>query len=669
VTRFSVEGAAPTPPGPLLTSPVLEGAASAAPWLRGSAALQTGTVGRTGYSVLRSAGWVALVAALLTAAGALLPLPPEWLRAENSFYATLHFALANRLRAGRDIIGTFGPLGFLFVPVYFPDTFAWLLGLRALLAATTCWTLAWIGYVAWRGPWGAAIAVGGCAPFLASPDVWFLLVPLLAALIELPQRPAPRALQLALGAAIGVIALIKFSFLVNAVAVLAPLTAVALLVRRRLPVVTTAAAVSAAAAWVATGHAVADWLPYLDWSREITDGYPSAMWLRPDPALTADALRVGAALLAAGALVAWRHRRWRGWVFVPVLAAVLVLFFKAGFMRPDVHVYITCFGLLVIAVLLALLWGPGPLRVAIASVLIALLPGRLWMHTIAAVGPPTLFFPPVFPPQAVERLIAGVSELCAGAFAVRHAGTLQGLRTRVPLPTLHGSIDVYSYDQEIPLAYADHYRPRPVYASYMAWTPRLARANADALRGDRAPRWILFRVSPLDGNVPALDDAPSWPLLLTGYHFSQNLGGFALLERRTMPLDWHLEPLERMATSTDALVPVPAAGRAPIWARIDVRETWRDALVRSLIAAPPATLVLAYGDGQARRYRFNATLARDGFLLSPLVDSTADFVALATAPNDALPERRVTALMVTDIDRCPMDVEFFRLVIDDAPAS
>jgi len=601
----------------------------------------------------------------------MLPLSPVSIR--EGFYATLHLGAATG--TSTQLISTFGPLGFLFYPVYFPATFAWLLALRAALAGATCWALAWIGYAEWEGPWGAALAVGACAPFLAVDDVWFIVLPLLATLVELVARPAPAALWLALGAAIGLASLIKFTFFIAAVAALTPLTVAALLARRRVPLVATAAVSAAAVAWMASGGGWAAWLAYLDWSaRDISAGYSSAMQLPADPGLTKHAAAVSAAVWTGGVLLAWRRLRWGGWTVVLSLAAVLFLFFKAGFVRADVHVYITCFGLLVCAGLLALLWGHRPWQILSAALLIGLLPGRLWLHTVAVAGPATRYdFRPIYPLQAVERLVDGVAALRVGAFPAAHAQAVATIRKANPLPPLHGTIDTYPGDQSLLLAaYEADFRPRPVFQSYMAYTPRLAHANADALLTDRAPEWILFRVGPIEGGLAALDDAPSWPLLLTRYHLAQDLGFYALLQRRVTPIGWHLEPIESVTTQTDAVVAVPSAAVDPVWARIDIHQTERDAVMETLLAAPQIYLEVSFDGLWRDYYRVVPALARDGFLLSPLVKTTADFVQLETGQTEALLAHNVVALRVHGFAAGPrvVDVQFSRLVLDsDRPVA
>ena len=532
------------------------------------------------------------------------------------------------------------------------------------MAVAICWTLAWIGYAAWRGPWGAALAVAACTPFFASPDVWFLILPLLAALMELAGRPAPAALRLVLGAAIGLASLIKFTVLLAAIGVLAPLTAAAVLARR-VPLLTIGALIGGGIAWAATGHGWSDWLAYLDWSgREISLGYSNAVQLPADRQLTEHAVAVTAGVWAAGALLAWRRLRRAAWAIVIALATTVFLLFKAGFVRADVHVFITCFGLLAIALLLALLWSHRPLRLAIAALLIALVPGRLWLHTLAVLGPPELYFPAIFPRQAVQRLLDGTTALRNGSLLNAYTKTGVDLRAANPLPALRGTIDTYPGDQALLFAYGADFRPRPVFQSFMAYTPRLAHANADALLGDAAPQWILFRVAPSDNQFPTLDDAPSWPILLTHYDFSERAGGFAILQRRATPRAWRLEAIDAVATHTGAEIAVPSAASGPIWVRIDVRETARDALVGTALHGPIVRIVVTLTDERAVTYRIVPALARDGFLLSPVILSTTEFVGLLQGNGPGAPQ--VARFRVSDFadEHRPVEVQFFRFIAD-----
>jgi hypothetical protein len=620
------------------------------------------------------ASWSALAAALLVAAGALLPVPPQFLQnqIDSSFAATLHFGAAHGYAVGSRLISTYGPLGFVFSSLYAPETFAWLLGLRAALAAVTCWALAWLGYAAWASPWAAAIAVLACVPFLALPDVWLLTLPLLALLIELgSERRAPLALRLSLGAAIGIASLIKFTFLLAASVALAPLIVSEALMRRRISLLAIAAFAAAALGWIASGQPLGAVLPYLDWSlRDISSAYPSAMQMPADTSLMLHAAGVSLAVLIGVALLARRRGRAAGSALIVATAGIVFLLWRAGFVRADAHVYITVFGLLVAAVLLALLWDGGQRHIAVSVLLIALFPGALYLHASALQGTPWGDFRPIRPDQAIGRLAALPLVVSGDALARAHRQRMADIRTANPLPELAGTVDAYPHDQAVALAYGLDVRPRPVFQSYMAYSPRLARANADYLLSENAPEWILFRISTINSRLPALDDATSWPRLMTRYRITAEAGAYAVLQRRTPPLPWHLEQLAHVDTMTGDTVAVPPTADGPIWARIDVQTTRRDAVVGALLVPPVVAIGVALSDGKQLTHRLVPALAREGFLLSPLVEDTADFIRLMSMDPDLFSRSSVAALAVQVLpapgiadEPRPMRVEFFRLVV------
>ena len=73
-----------------------------------------------------------------------------------------------------------------------------------------------------------------------------------------------------------------------------------------------------------------------------------------------------------------------------------------------------------------------------------------------------------------------------------------------PIPEAPGSADVFQALSGLAVVHGLDYRPRPVFQSYAAYTPTLAKYNADFLKSDRAPQFVHA----LTGKLVARDRAP-----------------------------------------------------------------------------------------------------------------------------------------------------------------
>ena len=336
---------------------------------------------------MRAAGWVVLALAVAFAMAAQLPLQPFFLETslDNSFAAVLNHAAAQTAAQRPRLIGTYGPLGFAQFSLYLPETYGWVLAVRAALAAALCWALGWLGWAAWASPWGPAVLLLLGAPLLGNGDAQaFLLFTLVAAIELVPGRPPPRLLRVVLGVAFGVLAVTKVTFVTAAIVTLGPL-AVAAQRQRRLPLTALTALATVAACWLLLGFGWGEWVAYLDWSlREITPGYSQAMQLRSTRWMVWHAVGVSGALWVWLTALAWR-RVPSGWWAPPLAyAGVLLLQFKTGFVRADIHVYITAFALLLQGMVLAVLLGRR--AAAVGALLVAALPGALLWHAFSANG-------------------------------------------------------------------------------------------------------------------------------------------------------------------------------------------------------------------------------------------------------------------------------------------
>ena len=78
-------------------------------------------------------------------------------------------------------------------------------------------------------------------------------------------------------------------------------------------------------------------------------------------------------------------------------------------------------------------------------------------------------------------------------------------------------VDLLMTDQGIVLAMGLHYDPRPVFQSYSAYTPELARRNEAHFANANAPRFVILKMQPIDGRLPMQEDGLALTMLLRRY--------------------------------------------------------------------------------------------------------------------------------------------------------
>jgi hypothetical protein len=418
---------------------------------------------------------------------------------EFSWQLVLHLTAVHHLQWGRDALFTYGPLGFLCVPLPI-SPYTWLLGLLFVAAATCALAAAlllalgrWLplplaGVAALLG----VLLAGSLAPEAAS------LAGLLFAGLALGGAFGPRATRLApalVAAAAALLLLVKASAGIElAVALPCLLAAEPHRLLRRGVAAAAAFAGALALAWLAASQSLAGFPVWLRGAFQVASGYAEAMAIddpvrRWDYAAFTGYVAVFWLVFAAGADRSCRRR-------LASLAALLVLagvvFAKAGFVRRSGgdHPAMT-FSFLLIAPLMVPWrprWRPLGLALALAPALVLVFSREI---------PPRQLFDLA---ARVEGLAREVSTLVRpGALAQMEAAVRARVRGLVPLPApllaeLRGHrVHVDPHDAAIAWAYGFDWAPVPVFQSYSAYTPELDRLNAQRLADPAGPDRILRR--------------------------------------------------------------------------------------------------------------------------------------------------------------------------------
>jgi hypothetical protein len=579
---------------------------------------------------------------------------------------------------GTDLAFTFGPTSVLATG-YYSDLFAYLdlgVGIFISLSFALClWALI-LSAAGRRTDSNAllsvlltlAVALAFALCSLRDTQAYALAVATFLAFIRV--RNGSRLLIIAAicgAAALGPLAIAKTSYATVAVYLLIFADFDALL-RRRLPLATPTLLASTLIAYLLMGQSLSALPRFVSMQGAVAAGYSEAMSLPSNLVEIACFLCLG---LLSGCVVLLAERRQlidngraRRAIALTVRAAAMggfgFIIWKASFVRHDViHALV---GWQVVGAALTIYSVSIPWRRGVAALGATAL--SLGLITMTVLAPARWAI--AASPQDPVRGYSGFLTSMLDAGPRQHYGELVSylrdpadwhrkadrakeeawarVRQTLPLPALSGTIDTVPSNQVALLAHGLNYRPRPVFQEYTTYTAHLIEANRAFFAGARAPEWLLLKPETLDERYPALTEGPLWPDFLRSYRPADRAGDLALLRRRPEPLPNLLGTPRAMTLRLDT--PLPIEPEAPLFAQLRVRLTLIGQALNMFYRPPIITIRVRFRDGTERGFRLIRQIAAKGFVLSPMIASSDDYLSLARGEPTADPAKVVGAITV-----------------------
>jgi len=566
-----------------------------------------------------------------------LPVDPHW-------QVVLHHAFEAGWTFGRDVVFTFGPLGFLdarapvagALPYYLAADLA-TAGFLLLVVATAVRRL--------RRPPRLSLLLLACFTFGAyrsPPHLSLLCLPafLLPALAYLESG------RTAWLAAAGLVAVLAFHVKINAAFVLGALFLGLVLIElvraeRRHGILVA----SGACGLVFLASVVllpVDPLGYVRGGLHFVTAYPETMYLPPrgiEHRLWMAVLTLGAvaALLLVHArrlLASPRHALGAG-----LVAVELFVLFKQGFVRADLvplHVpaYMQ-FSLVVLGVWL--LFAPDFLRRGVAAVVVLALAFSFAPH--AEQLRPEILWQRIQRPVTYAQEAFGEDRSTRTAFPSSRPALPLSLRNRIG----GAPVDVMSFESALPLLEGLDYRPRPVLQSYAALDPYLDGLNARLYRSEDAPRFVLFVAATIDDRYPFFDESATRLALLQHYDVVDAGPRFVLLERARPPRRVVRQDLASGRARIGHRLRVPD-GDGLVSLRAEVRYSLLGRLSLLLYQPPPLSLTFFLEGGRSATYRLPRPLVGGGVFVSRFVASREHAEAFLRRRFEELPRVRAVRL-------------------------
>lgn len=497
-----------------------------------------GKVTRVALTVLRI---VAALALCLTVLAVFIPLNPlmpvpgldtSWMMAMNQ-------AVAQHLVFGRDIIFTFGPYASIYTELYHPAADWRMIWGSSFLGLAYCVLLLFLG----KGQRFYGLLFYGLflAGLMNSRDTLLFSYPLIMALVvyrmTLPDghtmklhlaKPFENSFAI-LFAPLGLLPLIKGSLL--PICGVTTALCCGLLWQCGKKVLAYAAMGATAAScvlfWAAANQPILALPRFILSTQQSISGYTEAMAFPGDPWEYFLYIFASAVILLVLILTAHGPGISR-WFLGAAFTLFLFTAFKSGFVRHDQWHIVTAESSILAAALL-LLFVLGERRALLPVLMAALVWTYVDHKTVPAMA------------NEVSRNFRGTFErpyqgarkrLTDGELKKEYDQHLAAIHSEFPIPRMSGTADIYSFNQSWLLASENTWAPRPVVQSYSAYTPELAQRNFLHLESAGAPDNIIFRVEPIDGRLPSLEDGLSWPALIDGYSVTRLDPQAAYLRKR-----------------------------------------------------------------------------------------------------------------------------------------
>ena len=513
---------------------------------------------------------------------------------DPSWNAALNMGVVHGLAWGRDLVFTYGPLGFLATRGYWYAgtwTLALVYGFASQLALLG---LLWSGA---RRSFGVVIGtlvifvvaayLGDAPPAIAfAAAVWAL-------------RPGARsrrqvvAFAVALGLYTGMQLLIKLNYGVTIlVLALVALIAMPQAPRRReaIGAYLGATGAGALALWFAAGQPLGALPDYVHASISVASGYSSALSLGT-PSLNWQYPAFAVVCVAGLAAIVLATRPWprRSRIGVVVLWAVVAFaFFKEGFIRHDLSHSVIPFGVF-LAALLVVPWDRSR-RLRVAGLVVVALPFLVITHSLRP-GLGDIVSPVTRAENAWHDVETAFSP------GRRHALERQG-RTQIaaaePLPArvrsaVRGqSVWVAPFEEAVAWAYRLRWRPVPTFQTYQVDTRYLDSQGARRLSGKHAPERILLGPGPPTPEIITTWQPPQtlWEMVC---RYRKLIGGsqWSVLARgRNRCGRTHLVRTVRATLDEPVRVPRPRTRHAIVSVRIHGLELRGVELARAAVFKP-----------------------------------------------------------------------------------
>lgn len=370
---------------------------------------------------------------------------------------------------------------------------------------------------------------------------------------------------------------------------------------------------------------------YIKGALEIVNGYVDIMSLPGNAYAVAEKkinvlfLLMGVAYLVA-AIISFRKKRWDNIFFAGVAMLFLFLLRKQAITRNDWGHYLEFFS----ASSLVLFSGAVLLEGKHAKYAA----GFTALYILVLVAFDARMRAPV--PLAMSKLQS--KKLYLSGFTLSDKDYHQADKRKLPVGVLNKignkTIDVFPWDAAFVLENKLNYAPRPVFQSFSAYTPYLADLNYNYYQ-QKAPDFVLYDYASIDDRLPFADDCMTQLFVMNNYKLADSFysnGRYMLLLQRNDTLKkLSVQTLHAGQVKPGSIVDVTDAKLV----KLDIKPS-ASAKLNQLLKRQPAVYITCYlSSGDTVRYKSSALQLASGIYTDRYIQDVRSTVGWLSGQSQA----------------------------------
>lgn len=586
--------------------------------------------------VSRTLGW-SVVYALLAISIFTLPLTPL-VNLDASWRMALGYFYEHGMQFGRDVIFTYGPLGFIMSKTSSELQFGGMLAGQMILAAISAAVILRQGQ---RLHGNARFVFFGFFLLFGvryEDALHMLILAMLGFELLRMVDEQRKSLLIPVAIAMAAYAQIKFTDLLFATFIVVVVSGYNLRRKQLRDAAVLVAAYGGAfvGIWIICGQNVMNLPAFFYGSWQISEGYQWAMGVPTEAQHLWPGLVILCVVIAYGGLhLLLNPVKARSIANVALLGVYTYLNWKHGFVRPDGHMlgFYFCALLPIVAypallddsprfprahrwtfigALIFGLWSLENARAGVVKESLGIFQAKIWTNL-----------------ESIIKWPATKSRYEQELAAARRGSELAQTRKLVGKATL----DVLGFEQAVALFNDFNYRPRPSIQGYSTFTPALAQINGAFYASEHAPEFVLMKLQTIDNRLPTMDDAQVLVSLAQRYTFLRSERNYQLWRRNPGPFDPARIAPQLVRSETIAInQPVTiddSSQQEPLWLRVDLSPSLLGKIRSFLYKPPQVMLSLTDAKGNQHEYLMPLPLGRNGFIVNPLIEDMVDYMQFA----------------------------------------